>query len=280
MVTTPVSRSSLEDWKYIAEGGSTIVFAYVGLANHLLSNKVLRLRKVKYQTIGSKDDALAPPLNDLDDPVIVFQHMIIRRLVPDGFLPSLEVVNVDKGWVRLLAEAAEAQRPEARRLVDQIDLDRETAVLADNLIGDSGLAVEIKVSVRCLTRILFSSRYPQPKWGFLPRPDHLSPLTRPVKTRTCRFCMHAHAKGAAENDVPLDFCPLDLYSGDEHRVRRALCGLWTGWVRTDGGINNLRIFVDGCVLRPSSDVCISANLAMRPLMDHRGLLSPPHRTDS
>lgn len=91
--------------------------------------------------------------------------------------------------------------------------------------------------------------------------------------------MHAHAKGAAEKDVPLEFCPLDLYSGDEQRVRRALRALWTGWVRTDGGINNLRIFADGSVLRPSSDVCTNADLAKRPLMAYRGILRPLHCTD-
>jgi len=138
--------------------------------------------------------------------------------------------------VQLLVEAAEASRPEARRVEDRVDVDRGTAVLTDNLIGGSGFAVEIK-----------------PKWGFLPCPDLLSPTTRSIKTRTCRFCMHAHMKGAAEKDVPSDFCPLDLYSGDERRVRVALHALWDAWVRTEGGINNLRIFANGRVLKPTSD---------------------------
>ena len=78
-------------------------------------------------------------------------------------------------------------------------------------------------------------------------------------------------KGAAEKDVPLDFCPLDLYSGDERRVRRALGALWDGWASTDGGINNLRIFAEGRVLKPSSDVGTS------PIFRHmaaHGFLTP------
>lgn len=147
MATSSVSQSLVQDWKYLAEGGSTIVFAYIGPAHYTLSNKVLRLRKVKHQNTGTKEDALAPPLVDLDDPAIAFQETVIRRLIPNELLPLLEVVSVDKNWVRPLAEAAEAHRPEARRLVDRIDLDRGTAVLADNLIGGAGLAVEIKVSL-------------------------------------------------------------------------------------------------------------------------------------
>ena len=147
MATSSVSQSLIEDWKYLAEGGSTIVFAYIGPAHYIISNKVLRLRKVKHQTTGTTEDALAPPLIDFDDPAIAFQETVIRRLIPDELLPLLEVVSVDRNWVQCLAEAAEAHRPEARRLVDRIDLDRGTAVVADNLIGGAGLAVEVKASL-------------------------------------------------------------------------------------------------------------------------------------
>ncbi|TFY60388.1 hypothetical protein EVJ58_g5186 [Rhodofomes roseus] len=218
-MTSHVSQTATEDWRYIAEGGSTIVFSYNGPVHSSLDNKVLRLRKIS------------------------ISQRVILRLVPDESLPHLEVVKVEKKWLRLLADAAEANRPEVRRAEDRIDWDRETAVLADNLIGGSGLAVEIK-----------------PKWGFLPCPDYLSPTTRRIKTRTCRFCMHAYHKDAAEKHVPSDFCPLDLYSGEEHRVRVALHALWDAWMQTDGGINNLRIFASGRVLRPTTDLALLQSL--------------------
>ncbi|KZT69771.1 hypothetical protein DAEQUDRAFT_765100 [Daedalea quercina L-15889] len=238
-----ISRTSVGDWKYVAEGGSTIVFSYDGHPYPVLTGKVLRLRKIALKTSDVSAPAAALPVGNFDDPTIAFQQTVIHRLVPEDFLPQLHVVKVDKEWLRLLAEVVEPSRPEARRVVDRIDLDMETAVLADNLIGGSDLAVEIK-----------------PKWGFLPCPDHLSSATRPIKTRTCRFCMHAHLKGAAEEDVPSNFCPLDLYSGDEHRVGLALRALWDAWVRTDGGINNLRVFAKGRILKPSSDVALLGSL--------------------
>ncbi|KAH9928197.1 inositol-pentakisphosphate 2-kinase [Fomitopsis serialis] len=242
-----VSETVTVNWRYIAEGGSAIVFSYVGPVHPLFTNKVLRLRKIAVKPATIDVPAPAPRRGDLDDPVIAFQEVAIRRLVPDEFLPHVQVVKVDKAWVQLLAEAAEASRPEARRVEDRVDTDRETAVLADNLIGGSGCAVEIK-----------------PKWGFLPCPDLFSPTTRSIKTRTCRFCMHARMKGAAEKDVPSDFCPLDLYSGNESRVRVALRALWDAWVRTEGGINNLRIFANGRVLKPASDSLLAPATEVMP----------------
>lgn len=227
MVTISVSRSSIEDWKYIAEGGSTIVFAYVGPANNLLSNKVLRLRKVKHQTNGTKEDALAPPLNDLDDPAIVFQQAVIRRLVPDCFLPSLEIVSVDKKWIRLLAEAAEDHRPEARRSVDRIDWDKEAAVLADNLIGGSGLAVEIKVSIPRYMRVLFSCLAHSRSGAsfriqitFLPS---LAPSKRVPAGSACTRTRRALLRKTSRSNSALWICT--RATSNASGVRSARCGL-------------------------------------------------------
>lgn len=141
-----VSQTSVKDWKYIAEGGSTIVFSYAGPPHPVLTNKVLRLRKIPINAAASGVPRPEAPLLDINDHAVTFQRTIMHRLIPEQFLHQLQVVRVDKHWVRLLTESTERSRPEARRRVDRIDLDNETAVLADNLIGGSGFAVEIKVS--------------------------------------------------------------------------------------------------------------------------------------
>lgn len=94
--------------------------------------------------------------------------------------------------------------------------------------------------------------YPgQPKWGFLPRPDHLQPFSRSLKTRHCRFCMHSCLKASKraldEGSIPFRkaYCPLDLYSHDAARVEGALVALWDGWIASDGQANNLRLFLNG-----------------------------------
>jgi inositol-pentakisphosphate 2-kinase len=47
------------------------------------------------------------------------------------------------------------------------------------------------------------------------------------------------------------YCPLDLYSGDEARVTRAVHALWAKWLSSKGTANNLRVFVRGETIDPN-----------------------------
>ncbi|KAI0783102.1 inositol-pentakisphosphate 2-kinase [Abortiporus biennis] len=232
-----IQNTSPADWQYISEGGSSIVFSYSGPVNPQFDGTALRLRKVSNDSPVSPDQsqsAAEGELEEPDDPTIVFQREIIQRLVPLTYLPRLEAVKVEREWVAQLAKLCEEKRPLERRAKDRIDLNRKKAVLATDLVGGKGWAVEIK-----------------PKWGFLPSPTHLSPATVATKTTTCRFCMHSHLKSTDGENVSLGYCPLDLFSGDTDRVKKALNTLWDVWIGSSGSVNNLRIFVEGQMLRPS-----------------------------
>jgi inositol-pentakisphosphate 2-kinase len=64
--------------------------------------------------------------------------------------------------------------------------------------------------------------------------------------------MHAHFRMTkGERKTATEYCPLDLYSCEYTRVRHALKTLWDDWVATGGDENNLRVFLDGKVVRPS-----------------------------
>ncbi|KAI0647391.1 inositol-pentakisphosphate 2-kinase [Trametes meyenii] len=246
-----IAETAPHDWKYVAEGGSTIVFSYAGPPHADFDGTALRLRKrpVPQTGEGNKDaeqrqqsrkgggeedgeDAEGEP----DDPTIVFQRRVIEQLVPREHLPRLDAVRVDRAWLQELADAMEGLRPPERRAKDRIDTQKRKAVLATDLVGGEGWAVEIK-----------------PKWGFLPTPTFLSPETRDTKRATCRFCMHAHLKSTQGEDVSLGYCPLDLYSGAEKRVAGAVHALWDAWIGSGGGVNNLRVFIKGKVLKPGAD---------------------------
>ncbi|RDX56425.1 inositol-pentakisphosphate 2-kinase [Lentinus brumalis] len=250
--TPHIADTSPHDWKYISEGGSTIVFSYSGPSHPHFDGTALRLRKgpvpaheepEKYaqpplaHTLDGGEDVAEDELEEPDDPTIVFQHTVIERLVPKKHLPRLDAVHVERRWLQELAELTEPHRPLERRARDRIDTSKRKAVLATDLVGGQGWAVEIK-----------------PKWGFLPSPKHLSPETREIKTRTCRFCMHSHLKSTQGEDVSLGYCPLDLFSGDPERVTRALHTLWDVWIGSGGTVNNLRVFVKGKMLKPTADV--------------------------
>lgn len=66
--------------------------------------------------------------------------------------------------------------------------------------------------------------------------------------------MHAHMKSTQNEDVALGYCPLDLYSGDATRVEKALRALWDVWIGTGGKVNNLKVFVEGKIVKPRADV--------------------------
>lgn len=233
MTLTLITETKPEDWTYISEGGATIVFSYRGPHNVQFSDHVLRLRKVAY---GSSDNTLLDANSEQpDDPMIAFQENIISKLVPSEFLPSLMVVVLEEDWLRSLVVLRDGDRPAERRQIDQIDVRRNKGVLATDLIGGTPIAMEIK-----------------PKWGFLPTECHLSPETVALKTATCRFCMHTSFR-MEHREVGTTYCPLDLFSCDETRVRKALGALWAGWHESDGSLNNLRFFVQGRVAKPDDD---------------------------
>lgn len=55
-----------------------------------------------------------------------------------------------------------------------------------------------------------------------------------------------------------EYCPLDLFSGEESRVWRAVGELWKGWVTTNGQGNQMRVFVGGKTVMPA-DVGLSSS---------------------
>ncbi|KAJ3541092.1 hypothetical protein NM688_g6133 [Phlebia brevispora] len=231
-MTLNITAVQPEHWKYVSEGGASIVFSYQGPPHPHFDGTVLRLRKIPYN--NAPTSATPEVAEEPDDPTIQFQQQIIQRLIPVAHLPRLESVEVQREWLEELQRLADVERPAERRAKDRIDVCRRKAVLATDLVGGNALAVEIK-----------------PKWGFLPSTAHLTAATLPIKSMTCRYCMHSYLKAAKGEEVCFDYCPLDLYSGDEIRVRRALNALFDAWVGSSGAINNLRVFAEGTMVKPS-----------------------------
>lgn len=174
------ATTSPSDWKYVSEGGATIVFSYVGPPRPDFKRTVLRLRKSVIQPPPKpiqkpldlaeewgrkKEDEVEEAwktyliLNESaalredkeeeeepEDPTIEFQKRVTSLLIPPKHLPRLEPVRVQRDWLQELARLSEAQRPPERRAKDAIDPLKTKAVLATDLVGGKGMAVEIKVS--------------------------------------------------------------------------------------------------------------------------------------
>ena len=147
LTTYSPAQTDVSDWKYISEGRSTIVFSYIGAPHPTFSEMVLRVRKAPIEQTGS--DANRDERGGEDEPddlSIDFQNRVISQLVPRIHLPVLESVRVERKWLERLSAAVDGKQPEARRKKDTIDVGRRKAVVATDLVGGKGWAVEIKAS--------------------------------------------------------------------------------------------------------------------------------------
>ena len=173
------TTTSPSDWRYVSEGGATIVFSYAGPPRPDFTRTVLRLRKsvthpppkpiqkpldLAEEWGRKKEDEIEEAwkahliLNEgaaeeateeeeePDDPTIEFQERVTSLLVPLEHLPRLEPVCVQRAWLQELARLSEPHRPPERSAKDAIDPLRRKAVLATDLVGGKGMAVEIKAS--------------------------------------------------------------------------------------------------------------------------------------
>ncbi|KAI9507384.1 inositol-pentakisphosphate 2-kinase [Russula earlei] len=228
-----ISQTSPAQWRYISEGNVTIVFSYNGPHHPTFTGKALRIRKAPRETQG--------PHSPFQGDLAAFQQNVLPRLLDPAYLPDLQTVPLQANWVEVLSKQHEPFRPQERRITSKVDCSRRTAVLVTDLIGGLTCAVELK-----------------PKWGFLPNCLHLSPETKPIKTQTCRTCMHGHLKRTEGVNAATQYCPLDLFSGSKARLETALGGLWDSWIRFNGSINSLRIFNHGKVVLPDDELTLRA----------------------
>jgi inositol-pentakisphosphate 2-kinase len=63
--------------------------------------------------------------------------------------------------------------------------------------------------------------------------------------------MHSYLKSREGYQVASEYCPLDLFSGDETRIVKAIHALLGGWISSNATANNLKIFARGKFLKPS-----------------------------
>lgn len=135
---SPAATTNPDEWKYLAEGGAHIVFAYVG-ANPVLRGKALRIRK-------SEKSSCVPQEVDR-----VWQDELLPKIVPADLLLRSETVDLPQEWLLRLMSQSQLARPEHRLFVESQKIGR--ASMMDNLqslegmaAGERVMAIEIKVS--------------------------------------------------------------------------------------------------------------------------------------
>ena len=139
-----LSESCPDDWRYLSEGGVTMVFSYTGTAHTVYSSMVLRVRK----SVTLSSESISEQAHHED--ILSFHRYVIRRLIDPEFLPILLPAYASRDWLSRLAEGAEKWRPEGRREVSRLDVNQHSVVLATNLVEEDGVVVEIKVHALCI----------------------------------------------------------------------------------------------------------------------------------
>jgi inositol-pentakisphosphate 2-kinase len=137
-----LSETSPTEWKYISEGGATIVFSYQGPSHPILTGKVLRLSKAPH---GGNRSSLGVSYEN-SQLVVERQQKVISRLLNPSYLVDLQVVPLEAQWIETFAIYHESSRPQERKSISIINCASRTGVLAPDLIGGLSCAVEIKVN--------------------------------------------------------------------------------------------------------------------------------------
>ncbi|PWY98980.1 hypothetical protein BCV70DRAFT_201197 [Testicularia cyperi] len=247
------------DWRYLGEGGKNVVLTAEidgtgpskTLARFILPDSTLALRIAKIDPAHPSPDRV-----DSDDELDAFTECIIAPLLGNKELLPLSIPialedSRDRGIVDTLAARIEVCRPQARRASPiriQADLLTHIDAVEDicaPLVVSSGpdhfdlqdtLCIEIK-----------------PKWGFLPCIDAIPAASpnRDIKSTYSRYKMHQVTKAIESNgslsleDFDALYDPLDLYSPDIARKRKAIEALRRDWHASQGSTNNLRLFWNG-----------------------------------
>ncbi|KAL4646354.1 inositol-pentakisphosphate 2-kinase-like [Arapaima gigas] len=215
-----VEKMDENDWKYHGEGNKSIV------VSHAQHSQVLRF--LKHSVEDHKHRCQTPEQTQQHIQNIVdFGKHVMRSLLGDNFVHHGKAVKLPLDFVNQLSLKIEPERPESRtdKVMDTLS---GWALCLPNLtqlpdhLGEHrpALCIEIK-----------------PKCGFLPWSRH---VTKDVKLKVCRFCMHQHLKiSSGKWKRRSQYCPLDLFSGNKQRMFLAIKHL------LEESQNNLKIFKNG-----------------------------------
>ncbi|XP_040060667.1 inositol-pentakisphosphate 2-kinase isoform X2 [Gasterosteus aculeatus] len=217
------------DWKYHGEGNKSLVVSHVQLS------RVLRLLKYPAEDSENPPQTVEQAFRQIQN-IVDFSSNVMSCLLGEKFIHSGEVVKLPLEFVRQLSIKVQHQRP-AWRCDKVMDIYSGCALCLPNLTSPvlhlsthtAPLCIEIK-----------------PKCGFLPSSKHVS---KDIKTKVCRFCMHQHYKVAnGKWKRPSLYCPLDLFSGNRQRMDFAIRHL------IEEPQNNFKIFKGGQCIYSSKEV--------------------------
>lgn len=204
------------EWSYHGEGNKSLVVAH--------SQRCVVLRFLKFLP---NRNLMAEEVYQHLHNILDFGKHIMKQFLGENYVHHGDVVKLPLDFLKRLCLKVQSERPESR-------CEKEMDV--------SGYAMCLPNLTRLQTfpfvehRPIFCIEI-KPKCGFLPSSAH---ITKEIKKKVCRFCMHQHLKVAKGKWKRISkYCPLDLFSGHKQRMHFALMSL------LQESQNNLKIFKNG-----------------------------------
>ncbi|CAG8668157.1 6826_t:CDS:2 [Funneliformis mosseae] len=201
-------------WDFKAEGNANIILSYNG-ENDIFSAVVLRLRKdneIKFDT------SVDPQFFTTS-----YVNFVMMPLLGSKYVGESILLEVRPEFLKALSRAILPLRSK-KRIQNDIDFKQRYGMLTPN---HTRFSVNINPTISVELK---------PKWAFLPSSSFIN-CDNSVKLQSCRFCMHKYLNKDKRN--PTRYCPLDLFSLEDKRVRKAIESLIN-----DPG-SNLKLFIQG-----------------------------------
>ncbi|CAH2312379.1 inositol-pentakisphosphate 2-kinase [Pelobates cultripes] len=209
-------RMDENEWSYHGEGNKSLVVCH--------TQRCVVLRFLKFLPNRSKT---AEEVYQHLQKILDFGKHVMKQFLGENYVHHGEVVKLPLDFLKPLCLRVQSERPESR-------CEKEMDV--------SGYAMCLPNLTRLQTfpfiehRPIFCIEI-KPKCGFIPTSPH---ITKEIKKKVCRFCMHQHLKVAKGKWKRISkYCPLDLFSGNKRRMHFALMSL------LQESQNNLKVFKNG-----------------------------------
>ncbi|KAL2611231.1 hypothetical protein R1flu_022923 [Riccia fluitans] len=247
---TSLDVHEAENWHYRGEGAANVVLVYDG-SNPALVGKVLRLRKTVRGADKLSHGALKTPVLTPEEQVLwaewprmiaaassaelnhTYVRDVLRPLLTDTHVDPGTIVFVSGLFVEALNRNIAHRRPAWR--MDSGSLTMSSGI--GLLIDDHSIFTIPRDTVGNLPRTITVEM--KPKWGFLPESPWIKEENA-IKKTVSRFRMHQILKMKEGKIKGISkYCPLDLFSGTEEGILKALRDLFVT------PQNNLRIFYNG-----------------------------------
>lgn len=208
-----ISRMDLSGGvSYRGEGNANLVVSLTG------SRTILRFPKSKFidKSQHEKLETIARYVNDVIRPELL------------DYVDPVSVTTIDWQQLEAIRTLVNPYRP-PNRLAKDIFYPAALVLPDYSFLAEPGLGPVLSVEIK-------------PKLGFLFPKNMVHPTL-------CNYCLKQYYKRhIGQVQSPSQYCPLDLYSGDEARMMQALTALLAS------PQNNLRIFKEGQLLHTEDSV--------------------------